>query len=467
MKQVFALFLLACAPTALATYGAPIDDADFSNAVYIRDADANRHQGGIHYWCNASDTYLGYVFDGDDNDACRWNLVDAGKDADGNARYRVQHIASGLFVEGLKYITGNNSDESDVKTPLVANADDAHPLTFIQLENGHYFICDTELDAANGYQGSNGIYNYAMCGNYGNVGGYWREYDFGSDSYGLVTFACEWEVAPAPKAESLDKAPFPENGEEIYIALAPNWSSHGQYLWTSDGATAVLAQLNTSNGRDNDFAAAAFLRVPTDEPNCYRIYHIQSQRYLYGLNFIADSPTSNPLDIYDGDPWDNKCVLTADVEKAHALRFVDNYTYTTRTKVIDYKAKGWTVIVDPVKEEPGDGCHYYGDEFGYCVYSLYKDSNYEKGGFGAAHCGPNIDYYSADPWIVRTPKEMAAHLGLPNLDSQIPVGINTVLASPNSGAKPSAPCTYDLQGRRAASSASGLIIQDGIKYIVK
>lgn len=469
--RIFASLLVTGATCAMAGNAVPVDNADFSNAVYIRDADANRHEGGIHYWCNSSDTYLGYMFHGEDNDDCRWNLIEAGTDADGNSLYRVKHIASGMYVEGLKYITGNNSDDSNVKSPLVANAENAHPLTFIQLENGHYYICDTHLDAADGYQGTNGIYNYAMCGNHGNVGGYWRDYDFGDDSYGFVTFACEWEVAPAPKADDLEKAPFPENCEEVYIALAPNWSSHGQYLWVSDGATASLVQINTTSPKENDFAAAAFLRVPTEEPDHYRLYHIQSQRYLYGLNFIADSPNSNPLDIYDGDPWDNKCVMTADADKAHALHFVYDYTYTTRTKVIDYKAKGWTVIVDPVEEDPGDGCHYYGADFGYCVYSVYKDTDYAKGGFGAALCGPNIDYYSADPWIVRTPKEMAKHLGLSNLDTQIPVGYQSVLA-PRSTSE----SVYDIQGRainsRTSSSAvstatPGIVIEAGKKRFTK
>lgn len=264
-------------------------------------------------------------------------------------------------------------------------------------------------------------------------------------------------TATAWADDSLDTAPIPD-GQEVYVALAPNWSNHGQYLWTSDGLTAGLVHLDTADPAANDFAAAAFIMVPVDEEDAlYKFYHIQSRRYLYGLNYIAKSPDADPLDIYDGDQWRNRCLLTADAERAHALILVDDYTYSTHTRVIDYKAKGWTVIMDPEVEEPGDGTHYYGGEYGYCVYSLYADTGYAFGGFGAVHCGPDYDFYSADPWIVRTPEEMAAHLGLPAIDSQLPSGIGSVIA-------PEAPAPrYDLQGRPA--SAHGLTISAGRKEI--
>lgn len=458
MKKFLTLTLaLACSlATAWANVLAEADETevkpDFAKAVYIRDARLDSHEGGIHYWCNSDDAYLGYMFNGDNLDECRWQLVPEGNDADGNERYRVLHIASGLYVEGLRYITDGDDGESDVLSPLTDSYEKAHPLTFIKLDNGHYYICDTYQDEAHGYHGGTGLYNYAMCGNYGNVGGYWREYDFGEDSYGQVVFACEWEVAPAPKSDALDTAPIPD-GEEIYIALTPNWSNYGEYLWTSDGSTAGLVHIDRNNPNALDFSAAAFLRVPTDEPGFYKLYHIKSQRYLYGLNYIADSPDADPTNIYDGDPWDNRCVLTSDAEKAHALHFIDDFVYARRSgSVYDYKARGWTAIQDPVVEAPGDGCHYYGGNFGYCVYSLYKNTNYELGGFGAAFCGDTYEYYSPDPWKVRTPKEFATHLGIGNIDSQIPVGINTVIAPcPASG-------SYDLSGRPTSNSHHGITI---------
>lgn len=432
--------------------------ADYSKAVYIRDASADSHNGTIHYWTNAGDSYLGWRADAGTGDECRWQLIDCGTDAAGNCLYKVQHIASGLYVEGLRYITGDDPDKSDVVTPLVSDADAAHALTFEATGGNHYFISDATSDRANGYMGEGGKYNYAMCGNYGNVGGYWRDYTF--EDVGYVQLACEWEIAPAPKGEELGTAPIPE-GEEVYVALAPNWSNHGQYLWTSDGETAGLVHLDPQNPQAIDFAAAAFIKVPTDDPARFKFYHISSQRYLYGLNYIADSPESNPLEIYDGDPWDNRCVLTDNPDVAHALLIVDDYTYTTHTRTIDYAAKGWTVIKDPVAEEPGDACHYYGGEYGYCVYSLYKNTNYEFGGFGAVLCGPNLDFYSADPWIIRTRKEMAAHLGLPNIDSQIPVGIGTVVAPKIQTSR----CCYDLAGRIAKPAPQTIVIENGKKVM--
>lgn len=258
-----------------------------------------------------------------------------------------------------------------------------------------------------------------------------------------------------------DTAPIPE-GEEVYVALAPNWSNYGQYLWTSDGETAGLVRFDAEHAQSIDFAAAAFVKVPTDDPTRFKFYHIGSRRYLYGLNYIAQSPDSDPLDIYDGDPWSNRCVLTADADAAHALQLIDDYTYTTHTRVIDYKAKGWTVILDPVEEHPDDGCHYYGGDYGYCVYSLYRSTGNELGGFGAVFCGPDFNYYSADPWIIRTPQQMAAHLGLDAIDSQLPVGVRSVSTSD----EPSAAPAYDLSGRSARRSTAlsgSLIIEAGRK----
>lgn len=282
--------------------------------------------------------------------------------------------------------------------------------------------------------------------------------------------ACHAE-APAQMAtadENLETAPIPA-GEEVYVTLAPNWSNHGQYLWTSDGETAGLVRFDAEHAQNIDFAAAAFIKVPTDDPSRFKFYHIGSRRYLYGLNYIAQSPDSDPLDIYDGDPWSNRCVLTADAEAAHALLIIDDYTYATHTRVIDYKEKGWTVIQDPVEDHPDDGCNYYGGEYGYCVYSLYKSTGYEQGGFGAVICGPNIDYYSADPWIIRTPQQLAAHLGLPSIDSQLPVGIELLTASPQEESSR----TYDLSGRclhpasqsMQKASSSNFVIKGGRKVV--
>ena len=184
------------------------------------------------------------------------------------------------------------------------------------------------------------------------MGGYYRDYDYGTDSYGLVTFACEWEVAPAPKADDSDVTAIPE-GEEVYIALIPGWINYGEYLWTSDGATAGLVHLDKEHPQRNDFAAAAFIKVPTARTNYFKLYHIQSRKYLYGLNFIADSPDNDPTNVNDGDPWDNRCVLTSDESKAHALRIDQNYKWTTESgsRTYDFKAKGWYVINDPVVEK--------------------------------------------------------------------------------------------------------------------
>lgn len=266
-------------------------------------------------------------------------------------------------------------------------------------------------------------------------------------------------TATAWADDTPNTAPIPA-GQEVYVALAPNWCNYGQYLWTSDGETAGLVHFDAEHSADIDFAAAAFIMVPVDEDDAlYKFYHIQSRRYLYGLNYIANSPDSDPLDIYDGDPWANRCVMTADAERAHALVLVDDYTYTTHTRIIDYKAKGWTVIMDPEVEEPDDGTHYYGGEWGYCVYSLYRSTGNTLGGFGAVHCGPNYEYYSADPWVIRTPEEMAAHLGLPAIDSQLPAGIGSVIAPASDNAR------YDLQGHRANGSLRGVTISGGRKEI--
>lgn len=458
-KHILALIL---ALVATAAWGAE-NDADFSRAVFIRDASTLTHGGAVHYWTNADDAYLGWTDDANPDDACRFELIPAGTDADGNARYKVRHIASGLYVEGLRYITNEAGDESDVRSPLVSDVDKAHALTFRLQDNGHYYICDTTLDRANGYNGENGKYNYAMCGNYGNVGGYWFDYTF--ENYGYVLFACDWEVVPAPKADDLDVAPIPD-GQEVYVALIPGWSSHGQYLWTSDGVTAGITQLDTNAPADNDFAAAAFVMVPTDDPQQFKFFHIQSRRYLYGLNYIADSPTSDPNDIYDGDPWDNRCVMTSDEARAHALILDVDYTYTTRSgKVYDFRQRGWTAIKDPVVEHPGDGTHYYGGDYGYCVYMGYRSTNYTLGGFGSVLCGRDADYYSADPWIIRTPAQLAAHLGLKSIDSQIPTGIGTVLApTAADGTAPLDAARYDLQGRRV-SSPRGVTIHHGRKTV--
>lgn len=260
--------------------------------------------------------------------------------------------------------------------------------------------------------------------------------------------------------DTLDTAPIPD-GQEVYVSLAPNWSNYGQFLWRSDGVYADLVRFDAEHSDDIDFAAAAFIMVPVDEEDAlYKFYHIQSRRYLYGLNYIANSPDSDPLDIYDGDPWANRCVMTADADRAHALNIVDDYTYTTHTRVIDYKAKGWVVIMDPEIEAPGDGTHYYGGEYGYCVYSLYTNTGRTEGGFGAVHCGPNYEYYSADPWIIRTPEEMAAHLGLDAIDSQLPSGIGSVVAP----VAPVAP-RYDLQGRCTNAAPHALTISGGRKEL--
>lgn len=439
-------------------------EIDFSKSVYIRDASTTSH-GSIHYWTNTKDTYLGWTTEGMDDDACRWNLIPAGEDSNGNALYYVQHTASGLFVEGLKFITDEDPDESNVLTPLVATASEAHSLTFIALDNGHYYICDTHADEANGYRGGDGYYNYAMCGNYENVGGYYRDYDYGADSYGLVTFACEWEVAPAPKGDDSDVTAIPE-GEEVYIALIPGWINYGEYLWTSDGGTAGLVHLDKERPQRNDFAAAAFIKVPTTRTNYFKLYHIQSRKYLYGLNFIADSPDNDPTNVNDGDPWDNRCVLTSDESKAHALRIDQNYKWTTESgsRTYDFKAKGWYVINDPVVEKnPGDGCHYYGTKYGYCVFMLYPESGYQIGGFGAMYC-PSQGGYMPDPWIIRTPHEMSEYLNIPEIPSMIPEGIERQQAT-TAGQQAT---TYDLQGRHvlnASSCSHGLYIQSGKKIL--
>lgn len=283
--------------------------------------------------------------------------------------------------------------------------------------------------------------------------------------------ACFCSIAPccaeavATTDENMATAQIPA-GEEVYVTLAPNWSNYGQYLWTSDGETAGIVRFDAEHADNIDFAAAAFIKVPTDDPARFKFYHIASRRYLYGLNYIAQSPDSDPLDIYDGDPWSNRCVLTADAEAAHALLLIDDYTYSTHTRVIDYKAKGWTVIQDPVEDHPGDGCNYYGAEYGYCVYSLYRSTGNELGGFGAVICGPDYNYYSADPWIIRTPQELAAHLGLSSIDSQLPVGVRPASASEQA----SASAVYDLSGRNAKASAAlpgTLMIDAGRKVLAR
>ena len=181
---------------------------------------------------------------------------------------------------------------------------------------------------------------------------------------------------------------------------------------------------------------------------------------------IETTPTHDKIIVNDGDPWDNRCVLTSDESKAHALRIDQNYKWTTESgsRTYDFKAKGWYVINDPVVEKtPGDGCHYYGTKYGYCVFMLYPESGYQIGGFGAMYC-PSQGGYMADPWIIRTPHEMSEYLNIPEIPSMIPEGIErqqTTIAGQQA-------TTYDLQGRHvlnASSRSHGLYIQGGKKIL--
>lgn len=456
-------YLMMCA--AVSAQG--LDDQ--LTPVYIRDAATNQHNG-IHYWCSAADNSLGYTFDGQGNADCRFFLVDAGADAAGHPRYFVRHEASGLYVKGLKFLTTNDSpDDSNQFSPLVASRTEAHALTFEEQPDGNYLISDRNEEAG-GYFGADGYYNYAMCGNHGNVGGYYRDYDFGPDGGGLYTFACSWEIVPAVSGDDLGQADFPQ-GEEVYICLIPRWSSHGEYLWTSDGTWVSLVRLDKDQPTNNDFAAAAFIKVPTEQPDRYKLFHIQSRRYLYGLNYIADNKNADPTDIYDGDPWDNQSILTDQADRAHALIINHDYSWTSYSgrTTYDFADRGWWVIKDPVAENNHDGCHYYGGEYGYCVYMAYANTSYELGGIGAVYCS-SPGGYMADPWAIRTPHEFADYLGLPDIPSQIPVGIRTP-AVPDAGSTTNSlhrmAAGYDLQGRTTTSAGTPKLYISGGKVHVQ
>lgn len=457
MKRILSLLL------PLTSYLLPLQaqTADEKPAtVYIRDVAANVH-GNIHYWCNASNSFLGWTTEGMGSTDCQFCLVPDGQDNDGNELYYVQHEESGLYVKGLNFLTTpQNPDDSDQRSPLVGSKSEAHALTFEQLPDGNYLISD-RVDDGNGYHGGDGYYNYAMCGNHGNVGGYYRDFDFG-DGTGLYTFACEWEVVPALNGDDLGQADIP-SGEEVYVCLIPNWSNHGEYIWTSDGTCVSLIRLNKEQPTANDFAAAAFIKVPTDVPDRYKLFHIQSQRYLYGLNYIADSKSADPTDIYDGDPWDNQCITTDDADKAHALIINHDYSWTTYSglRTYNFAERGWWVIKDPVVENNHDGCHYYGGEYGYCVYMTYSNTGYERGGIGSVFCS-SPGGYMADPWAIRTPQELADYLGLAEIPSQLPTGV-TSLPAASTAPKPAG--VYDLQGRPAAASHHGISIEASRKVM--